>query len=71
MNNTHVIDDIVLFAEDLHSFANRKKNPSLIKYCEALLFSLRNFDIDNIVILMSDFGLMLKLDKNDQKKIDS
>ena len=71
LNNTHVIDDIVLFAEDLHSFANRKKNPSLIKYCEALLFSLRNFDIDNIVILMSDFGLMLKLDKNDQKKIDS
>ena len=59
LNNTHVVNDIVLFAEDLLVFAKSKRSSSLIKYCETLLFSLYNFDIDNIDIMMSNLGLIL------------
>ena len=59
VNNTHVVNDIVLFAEDLLEFAKIKKSSSLINYCETLLFSLNNFDIDNIDIMMSNMGLIM------------
>jgi len=54
--NSHVINDTVVFANKLLIFSFEKKNKQLISYCETLLFSLNNFEIDNINILMKDMG---------------
>jgi len=59
LNNTHVVNDIVVFTEDLLVFAKKKKSSPLINYCETLLFSLYNFDIDNIEIMLSNLGLIM------------
>lgn len=69
LNNNHVVDEKVSFAKILLLFAKRKNNPSLIKYCENLLFSLDNFDIENIDKLMGGLGHFLNFDRfNNQNK---
>ncbi len=54
--NNHVVDKTVLFANELHKFAIIKNNPKFVKYCEALLLSLDNFEIDDINKIMTDLG---------------
>jgi len=56
LSEKRVINETVIFAEQLLEFANQKQNIQFVKYCEALLFSLQNFEIDNINILMKDLG---------------
>ncbi len=65
LNNNHVINEKISFAKTLLLFAKRKNNPSLVKFCENLLFSLNNFDIENIDKLMKALGLVLNIDKFD------
>lgn len=66
LNNHRIINDILIFTEELNLFAKRKKSPLLIKYSEMLLFSLQNFDIDNINKLMMEFELILNPDKTNK-----
>ncbi|MBL6943975.1 MAG: tetratricopeptide repeat protein [Bacteroidales bacterium] len=56
LNTNHVINEIVSFAESLLLFAKSKNDPVLINYCENLLFSSHNFDIENIDKLIKAFG---------------
>jgi len=63
LSDNHIINETILFANDLHEFATQNSNPKLAKYCDALLFSLRNFEIDNINKLMSDLGQLFNLNK--------
>ena len=67
LNNNHVINEIVSFAETLLSFAKRKNNYSLITYCEALLFSSHNFDIENINNLITTLGTVLNSNDYDNQ----
>ncbi len=67
LNNNHVINEKVSFAKSLLLFAKRKNNSSLVKYSENLLFSLNNFDIENINKLMAVLSLFLNFDNFDKK----
>jgi PAS domain S-box-containing protein len=61
--NNHIVNDTVLFTNELHSFAIQNNNSKLAKYCEALLFSLQNFEVDNINKLMLDLGQIFIINK--------
>jgi len=61
--NKHVIDETINFAERLLEFAIQNNNEQLTNYCEALLFSLQNFEIDSINMLMEDLGKIFNIDK--------
>jgi len=61
--NKHVINETILFADKLLEFAKQNNNKQLTNYCEALLFSLHNFEIDSINKLMEDLGQMFNIEK--------
>lgn len=67
LNDNHVINETVLFAADMLSFAKRKNNPALVGFCETLLFYLNNFDIENIDKMMAALGLIINTGKFDNK----
>ncbi len=68
LGNNHLINEIVSFTEEMLLFASRKKSSELIKFCKAFLFSLYNFDVDNIEKFISTLGIILKTDNIDIQK---
>jgi len=58
--SSRMINDIVLFGEELLSFAKNNNNASLIDYCESLIFYSNNFDIENINKLIIALGNIIK-----------
>ncbi|MFK5855465.1 MAG: tetratricopeptide repeat protein [Bacteroidota bacterium] len=58
---SHIVNETVLFANELNAYATKKGELHLAKYCEALLFSLHNFEIDNINKLMIDLGQIFNI----------
>jgi hypothetical protein len=59
----HVINKKIEFADDLLEFAIRKNNKELINYCNELVFSLRNFEIDKINKLLIDIGYLFNINE--------
>jgi len=64
LSNNHIVNETIIFTNELNTFAKQNNNPKLAKYCEALLFSLRNFEIDNINKLMIDLGQIFNSDNS-------
>ncbi len=59
----HVINQKIAFANDLLEFAKRKNNKDMISYCNELVFSLSNFEIDKINKLLIDIGYHFNIDE--------
>ena len=61
-HNNHIINQTDTFVGELRDFALKNENLQLLKYCDALLFSLKNFEIDSINQLMTRLGEVFNSD---------
>lgn len=59
LSKDHIINNLVTFVNRLIIFAKLKNNVKLIKFAEAFIFSLYNFDIDSIENFISIFDKII------------
>ncbi len=60
LNRNHIINEIVVFGQELLEFSKKENNTYLTKFSEALIFYSNNYDIEMINKLLELMGKIIK-----------